>query len=161
MRAIWGRPWRGLSLPAAGTILSGGLLWRGNSSCAKSTPYVAYPIKCEDGTTVIPWTSPTRAEQLERLRTEEFDLLVIGGGCVGAGVMLEAATRGLKVALVERGDFASGTSGRSTKLIHGGIRYLEAAVFNADIEMLHLVREALHEVWAAAGACLMCLAPSP
>lgn len=113
---------------------------------SKRPPYVAYPLKCEDGTTVIPWASPSRAEQLERLQKEDFDVLVIGGGCVGAGVMWEAATRGLKVALVERDDFASGTSGRSTKLIHGGIRYLEAAVFNADREMLGLVKEALHEV---------------
>ena len=65
---------------------------------------------------------------------------------MGAGVMWEAATRGLKVALVERDDFGSGTSGRSTKLIHGGIRYLESAFFNADVEMLGMVQEALHEV---------------
>ena len=94
---------------------------------------------------MIPWTSPTRAEQLGRLQKEDFDVLVIGGGCVGAGVMWEAATRGLKVAMVERDDFASGTSGRSTKLIHGGIRYLESAFFNLDAEMLGLVKEALHE----------------
>lgn len=73
-------------------------------------------------------------------------MLVIGGGCVGAGVAWEAATRGLKVAMVERDDFASGTSGRSTKLIHGGIRYLEAAVWNLDYEMYELVSEALEEV---------------
>lgn len=59
-------------------------------------------------------------------------MLVVGGGCVGAGVAWEAATRGLKVAVVERDDFAAGTSGRSTKLIHGGIRYLESAVMHAD-----------------------------
>lgn len=72
-------------------------------------------------------------------------MVVIGGGCVGAGVAWEAATRGLKVALVERDDFASGTSGRSTKLIHGGIRYLEAAFMKADTEMYEMVQEALSE----------------
>jgi glycerol-3-phosphate dehydrogenase len=71
--------------------------------------------------------------------------VVIGGGCVGAGVAWEASTRGLKVALVERDDFAAGTSGRSTKLIHGGIRYLESAVKNLDPGMYHLVSEALAE----------------
>jgi FAD dependent oxidoreductase len=107
--------------------------------------YVPQPIKCEDGTYVIPWATPSREEQLRRLKSEEFDVVVIGGGCVGAGVAWEAATRGLKVAMVERDDFASGTSGRSTKLIHGGIRYLEAAVFNLDMEMLEMVQEALSE----------------
>ena len=70
---------------------------------------------------------------------------MVGGGCVGAGIAWEAATRGLSVGLVERDDFASGTSSRSTKLIHGGIRYLEAAFFKADIGMFKLVMEALGE----------------
>ena len=73
-------------------------------------------------------------------------VVVGGGGCVGVGVAWEASTRGLKVALVERGDFSSGTSGRSTKLIHGGIRYLEAAFKNLDKGMFDLVTEALDEV---------------
>jgi glycerol-3-phosphate dehydrogenase len=104
------------------------------------------PCSCEDGTTVIPWSAPPRSDQISKLQTEEYDLLVIGGGCVGSGVALEAASRGLKVALVERDDFAAGTSGRSTKLIHGGIRYLEAAFWNMDYEMYELVKEALEEV---------------
>jgi hypothetical protein len=66
--------------------------------------------------------------QMAALKTEHFDVLVVGGGATGSGVALDCATRGLKVALVERDDFASGTSSRSTKLIHGGIRYL-AQVF--------------------------------
>eukprot|EP00659_Diplonema_papillatum_P001059 gene1059-1631_t len=70
------------------------------------------------------WTPPSRELQLSRLRKEEFDVLVIGGGATGSGLALDAQTRGLKVALVERDDFAAGTSSRSTKLIHGGIRYL-------------------------------------
>ena len=79
-----------------------------------------------------------RAAALSALQTEEFDILVIGGGVNGVGVALDAATRGLKVALVESQDFAAGTSSRSSKLIHGGLRYLEQYDFK-------LVREALHE----------------
>ena len=79
-----------------------------------------------------------RAAALTALQTEEFDILVIGGGVNGVGVALDAATRGLKVALVESQDFAAGTSSRSSKLIHGGLRYLEQYDFK-------LVREALHE----------------
>ena len=74
------------------------------------------------------WTPPSRAEVLKRLANEEeYDVLVIGGGATGCGVAMDCATRGLRVALVEREDFASGTSSRSTKLIHGGIRYLAQA----------------------------------
>src|SRR5713226_9528614 len=80
----------------------------------------------------------TRAANLDRMRSEDFDLAVIGGGITGAGVALDAASRGLKVALVEKRDFASGTSSRSSKLIHGGLRYLEQLHFG-------LVRESLHE----------------
>jgi len=72
-------------------------------------------------------------------------VLVIGGGCVGAGVAMDAALRGLKVAVVEADDFSSGTSGRSTKLIHGGVRYLENAFWKMDIGEYRLVREALEE----------------
>jgi len=78
--------------------------------------------------------------------TEEvYDLLIIGGGATGAGIALDAVTRGLKVALVERDDFASGTSSRSTKLVHGGVRYLEKAVWNLDLDQYELVKEALRE----------------
>ncbi|MEM6522411.1 MAG: glycerol-3-phosphate dehydrogenase/oxidase [Bacteroidota bacterium] len=66
-----------------------------------------------------------RKESVERLKNTKYDLLVIGGGITGAGIALDAASRGLKTALVERDDFASGTSSRSTKLIHGGLRYLK------------------------------------
>jgi glycine/D-amino acid oxidase-like deaminating enzyme len=66
-----------------------------------------------------------RRENLQALRTETFDLLVVGGGITGAGVARDAAMRGLRVALVERDDFASGTSSRSSRLVHGGLRYLE------------------------------------
>jgi len=66
-----------------------------------------------------------RAETLAALQNQEFDLLVIGGGATGTGIALDAASRGLKTALVEKRDFASGTSSKSTKLIHGGLRYLQ------------------------------------
>lgn len=79
-----------------------------------------------------------RAAAISTLQSEEFDILVIGGGVNGVGVALDAVTRGLKVALVESQDLAAGTSSRSSKLIHGGLRYLEQYDFK-------LVREALHE----------------
>ncbi|OGH61052.1 MAG: hypothetical protein A3G34_17205 [Candidatus Lindowbacteria bacterium RIFCSPLOWO2_12_FULL_62_27] len=69
-----------------------------------------------------------------RLRSESFDLLVIGGGILGAGVARDAALRGLRVALVDQGDFGSGTSSRSSKLVHGGLRYLEHAEFRLVAE---------------------------
>ncbi|HEX5960515.1 MAG TPA: FAD-dependent oxidoreductase [Rhodanobacteraceae bacterium] len=86
-----------------------------------------------------------RVQNLARLERERFDVLVIGGGATGAGVALDAASRGLSVALVERDDFASGTSSRSTKLVHGGVRYLDAAVMHHDRAQFRLVREALAE----------------
>jgi glycerol-3-phosphate dehydrogenase len=79
-----------------------------------------------------------RAAALERMRRERFDLLVVGGGITGVGIALDAATRGLSVALVEAHDIAWGTSSRSSKLIHGGLRYLEMLDFG-------LVHEALRE----------------
>jgi glycerol-3-phosphate dehydrogenase len=80
----------------------------------------------------------SRADALAALQREAFDVVVIGGGITGAGVALDAATRGFSVALVERGDFSCGTSSRSSKMVHGGLRYLQ----NFD---LGLVREALVE----------------
>src|SRR5215217_7113049 len=79
-----------------------------------------------------------RDDALAALADEPFDVLVIGGGITGAGVALDAASRGYSVALVEKGDYARGTSSRSSKLIHGGLRYLQS--FD-----LGLVREALLE----------------
>ncbi|MRI01385.1 FAD-dependent oxidoreductase [Kriegella sp. EG-1] len=73
----------------------------------------------------IPFSNLNRAATIKKVADEEFDLVVIGGGITGGGIALDAASRGLKVALVEKGDFASGTSSKSTKLIHGGLRYLK------------------------------------
>ena len=74
-----------------------------------------------------------RAAMLARLERETFDVLVVGGGITGVGVALDAASRGLSVALVERDDFASGTSSKSSKLVHGGLRYLQ----QGDVRLVH------------------------
>ena len=89
-------------------------------------------------TTPVQLDQRYRRQAWERLATKAFDVLVIGGGITGAGTALDAATRGLTTALVEQRDFASGTSSRSSKLFHGGLRYLEQMNFD-------LVREALRE----------------
>src|ERR671911_3015276 len=80
----------------------------------------------------------SRRDALASISRDRFDVVVIGGGITGAGVALDAASRGYSVALVERGDFAEGTSSRSSKMVHGGLRYLRS--FD-----LGLVREALLE----------------
>src|SRR5947209_17393622 len=75
---------------------------------------------------------------VDALTERGYDLLILGGGITGAGVALDASLRGLRVGLIDKGDFASGTSSLSSKLVHGGLRYLEHGDF-------HLVYEALHE----------------
>jgi len=95
-----------------------------------------------------------RAAAVTALAAEEFDVVVVGGGITGAGVALDAATRGYSVALVERHDFASGTSSRSSKLVHGGLRYLQ----NFD---LGLVREALIERQIMVGLAPHLVKPLP
>ena len=85
-----------------------------------------------------PPTPFRRTDMLDRLESEAFDVLVIGGGITGTGVALDAASRGLRTALVERDDFASGTSSKSSKLVHGGLRYLQQGE-------IRLVYEALRE----------------
>src|SRR4051795_3548299 len=91
-----------------------------------------------------------RPTMLRRLADEEFDVVVVGGGITGAGVALDAASRGLRTALVDQGDFASGTSSKSSKLIHGGLRYLQqgevALVYEALAERQRLRRNAPHLV---------------
>lgn len=91
-----------------------------------------------------------RAEALEALAGARFDVLVIGGGITGAGIARDAALRGLRTALVERDDYASGTSSRSSRLVHGGVRYLEhgalALVLEASAERRTLLRIAPHLV---------------
>jgi len=99
---------------------------------------------------VVPPPLADRARALERLGSERFDVLVIGGGITGVGVARDAALRGLSVALVERDDFASGTSSRSSRLVHGGLRYLEHGhlhlVFESSLERRRLLDLAPHLV---------------
>lgn len=75
--------------------------------------------------TKIKFSNLEREKIVDKLKNTAFDLVVIGGGITGAGILLDAASRGMKVALIEKNDFASGTSSKSTKLIHGGLRYLK------------------------------------
>lgn len=111
--------------------------YRGNHRHnAPYTPYVPQPAPAPR----------TRNEILKSLAdTAEYDILVIGGGATGAGIAWDAVTRGYATALVERGDFSSETSSKSTKLVHGGVRYLEKAFWNLDYGQYKLVKEALHE----------------
>jgi glycerol-3-phosphate dehydrogenase len=131
----------GLGVGVAGAAgLSGGAVVK-----AKESARLVAPITCDDGSVITPYEVPARKEQLDRLKREQFDVLVIGGGATGSGCALDAATRGLNTAVVEAYDFAAGTSSRSTKLIHGGIRYLETAFMKLDYAALKLVYEALEE----------------
>ncbi|KAF5377926.1 hypothetical protein D9615_006766 [Tricholomella constricta] len=150
LRKVFSR--RTLAIATGGTALTaGGGYWYLNSG-------PAYPQSTrETRRAPPPWTPPSRAEMLTSLKAsgqikagagtqnEEFDLLVVGGGATGAGVAVDAASRGLKVALVERDDFSAGTSSKSTKLVHGGVRYLQKAVMELDYDQYKLVTEALHE----------------
>ncbi len=81
-------------------------------------------------------TAASRTAALETMGTEELDILVVGGGVAGAGIALDAATRGLRVAVVDAQDWASGTSSRSSKLVHGGLRYLQMLDFKLVAEAL-------------------------
>ncbi|KAL8336120.1 hypothetical protein RB601_000108 [Gaeumannomyces tritici] len=158
---------RRLAVPVGASAVGGGLLfyaYRPRNIPGLEDPAVPPPIYGADGTFQLPRFPriPAREEQLAALRRSSsnsssaqqgggdeeaavYDMLVIGGGATGAGVALDAATRGLRVALVERDDFACGTSSKSTKLVHGGVRYLEKAVWNLDYSQYELVREALKE----------------
>jgi glycerol-3-phosphate dehydrogenase len=87
-----------------------------------------------------------RRQRLDSLQQKKpFDLLVIGGGATGCGIAVDAASRGLSVAMIDKNDLAEGTSSRSTKLVHGGVRYLEMAVKKLDLAQYHLVKEGLDE----------------
>jgi glycerol-3-phosphate dehydrogenase len=86
-----------------------------------------------------------RAEQLQAIKGKSFDVCVIGGGATGSGCALDAQLRGLRTVLVEAGDFAGATSSAATKIIHGGVRYLEEAIKDVDPKQYHVVVRALHE----------------
>lgn len=144
---------RRLALPFGLATAGGGLLfyvYRPRNIPGHGAAAVPPPIYGADGTFKLPKFPrvKSRLEQiadLKRSADDEYDMLVIGGGATGAGVAVDAATRGLRVAVVERDDFSSGTSSKSTKLVHGGVRYLEKAVWNLDYSQYQLVREALKE----------------
>lgn len=87
----------------------------------------------------------SRTAQQQQAISQVFDICIIGGGATGAGCLLDAQSRGLKAILIEKHDFASETSSKSTKLIHGGVRYLEQAVKQADLNQYHMVKKALRE----------------
>jgi glycerol-3-phosphate dehydrogenase len=86
-----------------------------------------------------------RASHLQLISHSHFDICIIGGGATGAGCALDAASRGYKVLLLEQEDFGAATSSKSTKLIHGGVRYLEQAVKKFSVEQYKMVKKALHE----------------
>lgn len=86
-----------------------------------------------------------RTINLKKAQIDHFDLVVVGGGATGAGVALDGVTRGLKVLLIEKNDYAQGTSSKSTKMLHGGVRYLEDAILNLDRTNFLLVKEGLEE----------------
>src|ERR1700730_18130650 len=87
----------------------------------------------------------SREESLRSIEAGAFDVCIIGGGATGTGCALDAQLRGLNTVLVESGDFASATSSSSTKLVHGGVRYLQQAVADLDAGQYRVVKRALHE----------------
>jgi len=87
----------------------------------------------------------TRAEELQNISGQQFELCVIGGGATGSACALDAQLRGIRTVLLEAADFAGGTSSAATKIIHGGVRYLEEAIKEADLQEYHVLVRALHE----------------
>jgi len=87
----------------------------------------------------------SRVEELKNISAQQFDLCVIGGGATGSACALDAQLRGIRTVLLEAGDFAGATSSAATKIIHGGVRYLEEAIKGADLQEYHVLVRALHE----------------
>src|SRR5215472_93420 len=87
----------------------------------------------------------TRAEELHNISEQKFDLCVIGGGATGSACALDAQLRGIRTVLLEAGDFAGATSSAATKIVHGGVRYLEEAIKGADLQEYRVLVRALHE----------------
>src|SRR6201998_1558374 len=87
----------------------------------------------------------TRREELGNIAGQQFDLCVIGAGATGAACALDAQLRGIRTVLLDAGDFAGATSSAATKIIHGGVRYLEEAIKGADVQEYHVLVRALHE----------------
>ena len=142
-------------IAAAAVAAAGGTAYALTNRRKNTLQMPIAPLQRDSTGRIVAPTFPavkSRSEQLADLRRHdgssdeaEYDLLIIGGGATGTGIAVDAITRGLKVALVERDDFSAGTSSKSTKLVHGGVRYLEKAVLNFDYPQLELVIEALRE----------------
>lgn len=124
-----GMAFRKFGVTAVGTLLGGAAA----SYALRSPEEVLARVEMEGKPIKRARKLPPRDDQITSLQSgEEYDVLIIGGGATGAGCALDACTRGLKTALVEANDFASGTSSRSTKLIHGGVRYLQKAILGVS-----------------------------
>lgn len=127
---------------ATGTILGGTIIYL-DFVKPQNPPELITSYKPLQKSLPLP---PSRESLVENLKTtKKFDMVVIGGGAVGTGTALDAVTRGMNVCLLEKEDFASGTSSKSTKMAHGGVRYLEKAIFHLSKAQLDLVIEALNE----------------
>lgn len=144
----------GLSVVASTTAVASLAITYNNKALANAKPDTLQSLTYSDihkpPPSAVP--PPSRESFISKLKESSsgddksiYDIVIVGGGATGSGIAVDAASRGLKVALLERDDFASGTSSRSTKLIHGGVRYLEKAVWNLDYNQYLLVKEALHE----------------
>lgn len=130
-------------LDAAGTVVA----YKWYSNKRKAQEITVTPAEKH---AALQWKPPTRKSLLSKLAEHgsadrPLDLLIIGGGATGTGCAVDAAVKGLSVACVEREDWSSGTSSKSTKLVHGGVRYLEKAIKQFDLEQYKLVDEALRE----------------
>lgn len=145
---------RRAAIVATLTCTGGGLVWwsrKNNGYGEDSQLSLVRSLPPAERRAALAWRPEPRDRLIERLKGEHgeaskhLDLLIVGGGSVGCGCALDAASRGLKVACVERGDWGGETSSRSTKLVHGGVRYLEKAILSLDWEQFKLVREALTE----------------
>lgn len=138
----------------AGAAITGPLVLAYSVNC-KSDKTVALEASYPRALVSRPSVAPTsgkilpRSEQILRLQSQEFDILVVGGGATGSGAALDAATRGLSTALIERGDFGNETSSRSTKLIWAGIRYI-ATGLSSLLRLRNVTRpmEAVKDFWS-------------
>jgi len=136
---------RGLLTSAIATTAISSYYWNKSSSSSNNHQNVLNEMNLPPLIESRP-PPPSREDLLKKLETTpNFDVLIIGGGATGSGCAVDASTRGLNVALVEKNDFASGTSSKSTKMAHGGVRYLEKAFWQLSKTQLDLVIEALDE----------------
>ena len=122
----------------------------------KRSAAISHTSEATDGPFSSLFRSGGKTYNEETEGDKPYDLLIIGGGATGSGIALDAATRGLRVACIERDDFSSGTSSKSTKLVHGGVRYLEKAVWELDYNQLVLLRAECRSTAAYSGQIQAC-----